>query len=224
MRITDWPANERPRERLLTSGAGVLTDAELLALFLRTGVAGSSAVELARVLLKDFGGLAGLLAADNHQLGACHGIGQATVALLRAALELARRALADELTRGDTLANPAQVAGFLQLWLRDRPFEVFAALFLDARNRLIVAEELFRGTLTQTAVYPREVVRRALAVNAAGVILAHNHPSGAAEPSTADQLVTQALRAACALVDVRVLDHVIVAGHQTHSFAAHGRL
>ena len=224
MRITDWPAHERPRERLLTLGVGVLSDAELLALFLRTGVAGSSAVELARGLLQDFGGLAGLLAADNHQLSACRGIGQATVALLRAALELARRALADELTRGDTLANPTQVAGFLQLWLRDRPFEVFAALFLDARNRLIVAEELFRGTLTQTAVYPREVVRRALAVNAAGVILAHNHPSGAAEPSAADQTLTQALRAACALVDVRVLDHVIVAGHLTHSFAAHGRL
>ena len=224
MRITDWPANERPRERLLTLGVGVLSDAELLAIFLRTGVAGSSAVELARPLLQDLGGLAGLLAADNQQHGACRGIGQATVALLRAALELARRALADELTRGDTLANPAQVAGFLQLWLRDRPFEVFAALFLDARNRLIVAEELFRGTLTQTAVYPREVVRRALAVNAAGIILAHNHPSGAAEPSAADQTLTQALRAACALVDVRVLDPVIVAGHQTHSFAAHGRL
>jgi DNA repair protein RadC len=224
MRITDWPATERPRERLLALGAGVLSDAELLAIFLRTGIAGSSAVELARALLSDFGGLAGLLAAENQELEARRGVGQATIALLRAALELARRALADELTRGDTLANPTQVAWFLQLWLRDRPFEVFAALFLDARNRLIVAEELFRGTLTQTAVYPREIVRRALAVNAAGVILAHNHPSGAAEPSTADQVLTQALRAACALVDVRVLDHIIVAGHRTHSFAAHGKL
>jgi DNA repair protein RadC len=142
--------------------------------------------------------------------------------LLRGALELSRRSLRDELARGDALSNPAQVANFLKLWLRDRSFEVFAALFLDARNRLIVAEELFRGTLTQTAVYPREIVRRALEVNAAGVILAHNHPSGVAEPSTADRLLTQALRAACALVDVQVLDHVIVAGHQTHSFAAHG--
>jgi DNA repair protein RadC len=222
LRITDWPVAERPRERLLAGGAASLSDAELLALFLRSGVMGSSAVDLSRALLSHFGGLAGLLAADNARLAAARGLGNASIALLRGALELSRRSLRDELARGDALSNPAQVANFLKLWLRDRSFEVFAALFLDARNRLIVAEELFRGTLTQTAVYPREIVRRALEVNAAGVILAHNHPSGVAEPSTADRLLTQALRAACALVDVQVLDHVIVAGHQTHSFAAHG--
>ncbi len=224
MAITDWPEGERPREKLLARGAAVLSDAELLAIFLRTGVAGKTAVDLARELLVRFGGLNALLAAGHADFCAAPGLGDAKYAQLQAVLEMARRALAESARERDALSSPAAVRDYLRLTLRERPHEVFLALFLDARNRVLAEEELFRGTLTQTSVYPREVVKRALAHNAAAVILAHNHPSGTAEPSAADLDLTRTLRDALALVDVRVLDHFIVAGEAGCSFAETGRL
>ncbi|MCL4183720.1 MAG: DNA repair protein RadC, partial [Burkholderiaceae bacterium] len=215
MRIRDWPIEQRPRERLLAGGAGALSDAELLAVLLRTGTAGKHAVELARELLAESGGLRGLIRAESRAgPGGSPGLGPARRAQLQAAVELARRSLREELRSRDALASPTAVREFLTLWLRDRSHEVFAGLFLDAQNRLIAAEELFRGTLTQTAVYPREVARRALELNSAALILAHNHPSGVAEPSAADRLLTQALKAALSQLDVPVLDHLIVAGNR----------
>jgi DNA repair protein RadC len=224
MAIKDWPEGERPRERLLTQGAGSLSDAELLAIFLRTGIRGKSAVELARDLCNRFGGINGLCAASEQEFCAIPGLGQAKYVQLRAALELARRALAEEARQADALSSPVAVRNYLRLTLSGRAQEVFLAVFLDAQNRVILSEELFRGTLTQTSVYPREVVKRALHHNAASVILAHNHPSGLAEPSRADELLTQTLKSALALVDVRVLDHFIVAGSQSLSFAERGIL
>lgn len=223
MTISDWPVAERPRERLRTAGAAGLTDAELLALVLRTGSRGVNAVDLARGLLARHGSLSALLAAPRDAF-AGDGLGDAKWASLQAAVELARRSLQEELRRGVPLSSPAKVSEFLSLWLRDRPYEVFAALFLDAQNRLLAAEEMFRGTLSQTAVYPREVVRRALELNAASVIVAHNHPSGLAEPSAADDMLTRCLRTALAQLDVPVLDHLIVAGNRCYSFAERGRL
>jgi DNA repair protein RadC len=223
VRIRDWPVEQRPRERLLAGGPGALSDAELLAVLLRTGTAGKHAVELARELLAESGGLRGLICAESGARGS-PGIGPARRAQLQAAVELARRSLREELSSRDALASPAAVREFLALWLRDRGHEVFAGLFLDAQNRLIAAEELFRGTLTQTAVYPREVARRALELNSAALILAHNHPSGVAEPSAADRLLTQALKAALSQLDVPVLDHLIVAGNRCFSFAEAGLL
>ncbi|MBI3150171.1 MAG: DNA repair protein RadC [Betaproteobacteria bacterium] len=222
MPIRDWPATERPRERLLASGAAVLSDAELLAIFLRTGVPGQSAVSLARTLLGRFGGLQALFAATAAEVCAARGLGPAKYAQLQAVLELARRVLAEHAAAKDTLASPAAVRDYLRLTLAARPHEVFLALMLDAQNRLIAAEELFRGTLTQTSVYPREVVKQALAHNAAAVIFAHNHPSGVAEPSRADEMLTQALKSALALVEVRVHDHLIVAGTSVVSLAERG--
>jgi DNA repair protein RadC len=223
MAITDWPESERPRERLLAHGAQALSDAELLALFLRVGVKGSSAVDLARTLLGHFGGLNRLFAASRAEFAAIPGMGDAKYAQLQAVLEMARRALKEEIRAGDALASPRSVRDWLRLRLSGLPHEVFMVLLLDAQNRLIAAEELFRGTLTQTSVHPREVVKLALAHNAAGALLAHNHPSGVAEPSRADEALTQALKQALALVDVRLLDHFIVAGPgEPLSFAEKG--
>lgn len=210
MAITDWPAADRPREKLLAQGAGTLTDAELLAIFLRVGVRGKSAVDLARDLLARFGSLTRLFATEAPQFAAVPGMGEAKYAQLQAVLELARRALGEEVAERPLFTSPRAVADYLRLTLAREPREVFLALWLDARHRLIASEPLFHGTLTQTAVYPREVVKRALAHNAAAVIVAHNHPSGAAEPSAADESLTRALRDALALVDVRLLDHFIV--------------
>lgn len=212
MAITDWPEDERPRERLLAQGADALSDAELLAIFLRVGMKGKSAVDLGRELIARFGSLQRLFAAPLTDFAAVPGMGEAKYAQLQAVLEMARRALGEQLGAGELLSSPQTVRDYLRLTLAGRPHEVFLALWLDARNRLIVSEELFRGTLTQTSVYPREVVKRALAHNAAAVILAHNHPSGMAEPSVADESLTRVLKEALTLVDVRLLDHFIVAG------------
>lgn len=224
MAIRDWPADERPREKLLERGAESLTDAELLAIFLRTGVTGKSAVDLSRELLDRFGGLSKLYLADQQQICDAPGLGPAKYAQLKAVMEMARRALKEDMLSGDALTSPGAVRRYLSLLLKDKPHEEFWAVFLDAQNRVTQAEMLFRGTLTQTSVYPREVVKRALAHNAAGVILAHNHPSGLAEPSQADRLLTQTLKQALALVDVRVLDHFVVAGAGGLSFAETGML
>lgn len=224
MAITDWPEGERPREKLLARGAAALSDAELLAIFLRVGVTGKSAVDLARDLLAHFGGLTRLFAADRAAFSAFPGMGPAKFAQLQAVLEMSRRALSEEMRAGDALNSPGAVRDWLRLKLSGLPHEVFLAVFLDAQNRVIEAEELFRGTLTQTSVYPREIVKRALARNAAGVILAHNHPSGVEEPSQADRWLTDQLKSALGLVDVRVLDHFIVAGGAGLSFAERGWL
>ena len=227
MAISDWPEGERPRERLLALGPEALSDAELLAIYLRVGVRGKSAVDLARDLLSAFDGRIALLAeASLSDLARLPGIGTAKAAQLKASFELARRALAQDMTARETIFSaPGKVRDWLRLKLATRPHEVFMALWLDAQNRLIRADELFCGTLTQTSVYPREVVKAALACNAAAVILAHNHPSGAAEPSRADELLTQSLKSALALVDVKVLDHFIVAGNAAPlSFAERGLL
>ena len=224
MGINDWPADARPREKLLQRGGQALTDAELLAIFLRTGLPGKSAVDLARELLGTFGGLAAICQANLDGFCAAPGLGPAKYAQLQAVLEMARRVLAEDIQRGDALASPAQVADYLRLLLKHKSHEVFGVVFLDAQNRVIAWEELFRGTLTQTSVYPREIVRGALGCNAAGVIFAHNHPSGVAEPSRADEMLTRQLKEALALVDVRVLDHFIVAGSRVLSFAERGLL
>jgi DNA repair protein RadC len=224
MAITDWPEDERPRERLLRRGADALSDAELLAIFLRVGVRGKSAVDLARDLLNHFGGLGRLFTAGQDAFSAFPGMGPAKYAQLQAVLEMARRALAEEMRMSDALSSPAAVRDFLRLQLGGLEHEVFLAVFLDAQNRVLAVEELFRGTLTQTSVYPREVVKRALFHNAGGVILAHNHPSGLAESSQADRWLTDQLKQALTLVDVRVLDHFIVAGNRSLSFAECGWL
>ena len=226
MAIRDWPEAERPRERLARQGAAALSDAELLAIFLRVGLPGKSAVDLARELLDSFdGNLASLAHASTKELARLRGIGPAKAAQLAAALELARRALASPMKLKDALASPEAVRDWLRLSLGQTPHEVFMALWLDAQNRLISSEELFRGTLTQTSVYPREVVKRALAHNAGAVILAHNHPSGLAEPSRADEVLTSSLKQALAMVDVKLLDHFIVAGSaRPLSFAERGLL
>ena len=224
MAITDWPEGERPREKLLTRGAAALSDAELLAIFLRTGVVGKSAVDLARELLTQFGSLTQLCAASEADFCAVHGMGQAKFVQLQAIREMSLRGLKEELQRGDALNSPRVVRDYLQLLLGSRQQEIFLVLFLDTQHRVIASEELFQGTLSQTSVYPREVVKRALAHNAAAVILAHNHPSGIAEPSQSDQLLTEALKQALSLVDVRVLDHFVVGMGQTLSFAERGLL
>jgi DNA repair protein RadC len=215
-------APDRPRERLLGGGVRALSDAELLAVVFGTGHAGRSALELGRGLLDRFGGLPGLFAAPRAAVLDCPGIGPARWCALQAGLELARRSVGEDLRRRDALASPEQVGRYLAMSLQHSPQEVFAVLFLDARNRLLAAEELFHGTLSQTVVYPREVARRALERNAAAVILAHNHPSGLAEPSQADRLLTEALKRALGCLDIPVLDHLIVAGGRRYSFAEHG--
>lgn len=225
MAITDWPEDERPRERLLAHGAAVLSDAELLAIFLRVGIKGKSAVDLARDLIARFGSLTRLFAAPVDDFAAVPGMGSAKFAQLQAVIEMARRALGEEMRERDLLSSPGAVRDWLRLKLAALPYEVFMVILLDAQNRLIHSEALFRGTLDQTSVYPREVVKLALARNAAAAIFAHNHPSGCSEPSRADELLTSSLKQALALVDVRVLDHFIVAGNaRPLSFAERGLL
>ena len=225
MAITDWPEDERPRERLLAQGAAALSDAELLALFLRVGIKGQSAVDLARTLIGHFGSLNRLFAASLAEFSAIPGMGPAKYAQLQAVLEMSRRALAEAMKQDSLLNTPDTVRDYLRLHLAGLRHEVFFVLWLDAQNRLIAAEELFRGTLTQASVYPREVVKKALAHNAAAVVLAHNHPSGIAEPSAADSQLTRELKQALALIDVRVLDHFSVAGIASPlSFAERGLL
>jgi DNA repair protein RadC len=224
MAIKHWPAAERPRERLLARGPGSLSDAELLAIFLRTGIPGRTAVDLARDLLQRFGGLRPLLAADRTAFCAAPGLGDAKFALLQAALEMARRHLGEQLARGQPLTSPEHSADFLRARIGHHPYEVFAVLFLDNRHRVLAFEEMFRGTIDGASVHPREVVRRALALNAAAVILSHNHPSGVLEPSQADCRITQRLREALGLIDVRVLDHLVVGDSGYCSLAERGLL
>jgi len=223
MAIADWPESERPRERLLAQGAGSLSDAELVAVLLRTGVRGKSAVDLGRELIERFHGLGGLF----ERIGGrdqVKGLGAAKRAQFAAAIELARRSLAEQMKKRSALASPGAVRDYLRLALAAKPHEVFVCIWLDAQHRVIDCVEAFRGTLTQTSVYPREIVKAALAANAAAVIFAHNHPSGAAQPSQADELLTRNLKEALALVEVKVLDHFIVAGNQAISFAERGLL
>jgi len=225
MAFKDLPAHARPREKLIARGAAALADAELLALLLRTGVAGKNVLQLAQELLDHFGGLSGLLQTSAEDLKVIKGMGgDAKRAELIAVLELARRAMAERLKERTVFDSPGAVKEYLQMHIGSRPYEVFAVLFLDAQHRLIVLEELFRGTLSQTSVYPREVVTRALHHHAAAVVLSHNHPSGSIEPSRADESLTQTLRAALSLIDVRVLDHVIVSAGQSFSMAEKGLL
>lgn len=221
MTIRDWPEGERPREKLLARGASALSDAELLAIFLRTGVRGKSAVDVARELLKHFDGLRGLLKADLKAFCAVKGMGMAKYTQLQATLELAQRHLIKELQQRDVVRDPASARRYLSAQLRDRDREVFAALFLDSQHRVLAYEELAQGTIDGAAVYPREVVKRALALGAAAVIFAHNHPSGVAEPSAADRTLTEKLKSALTLVDVRVLDHLVV-GETTVAFSERG--
>ena len=226
MAITDWPEGERPRERLLAHGPAALSDAELLAIYLRIGVRGKSAVDLARELIQRFdGSLSRLAEATLDELASVSGIGMAKAAQLKASFELTRRALTQEMVARDTFASPGKVRDWLRLKLATRQNEVFMVLWLDAQNRLIKADELFSGTLTQTSVYPREIVKSALSHNAAAAILAHNHPSGVSEPSRADEMLTRSLKEALAMVDVKLLDHFIVAGNTLPlSFAERGLL
>lgn len=216
------PPEARPREKLLAHGPAALANAELVALLLRTGFKGMPVLQLAQQLLDDFDGLSGLLHATPEALKRIKGLGPAKRAEVSAVLELARRSLAQALSARPLFEAPAQVKDFVRLQLGARPHEVFAVLFLDAQNRLLRFEEMFRGTLTQTSVYPREVVKRALELHAAAVVLAHNHPSGAAEPSRADEFLTRSLRSALALVEVRVLDHLVVGGSEVVSFVERG--
>jgi len=224
MSIRNWPAAERPREKLLALGAGSLTDAELLAIFLRTGVSGQSAVDLARHLLNDFDGLRNLLQADQQAFSRRLGLGPAKFAQLQAVLEMARRHLAEQLRRDSALESPQAVRDYLKALLRHEPHEVFGCLFLDSKHRVLTFEALFHGSIDSASVYPRQVVKRALAHNAAALILTHNHPSGVAEPSLADQVLTRRLRDALELVDVRVLDHFIVGDGEPLSMAERGLL
>ena len=224
MSLSQWPAGEAPREKLLLRGSQALSDAEVLSLLLGTGSRGCDVLTLSRDLLARFGSLGGVIAAPWDELSVQPGVGPAKYASLQAALELARRQAREGLERGDTMGSPQQTQQFLSLHLQSNQREVFCCLFLDSQNALIRCEDLFTGTLDGAAVYPREVVRRALQLNAAAVILAHNHPSGVAEPSQADRRITERLQAALALLDIRVLDHIIVGTGQIYSFAERGLL
>lgn len=223
MRLMDWPAAERPREKLLARGPESLTDAELLAIFLRTGVSGKNAVELAGELLTSFGGLRALLTADKTEYCARPGLGEASFVQLQAVLEMAKRHMVETLKREDAFTQPEQVKRYLVAKLRDCRRELFLCLFLDNQHRLIASEVLFEGTINASAVYPREVVLRALAHNAAALILAHNHPSGSVEPSAADISMTKRLKDALSLIEVRVLDHIIVGDGATYAMSEHGQ-
>ena len=224
MSIRDWPEGERPREKLMMRGAETLSDAELLAIFLRTGCAGQSAVDLARSLLHQFGNLGQLLSADKPTFCRARGLGEAKFVQLQAVMELARRHLGEKLQRDQVFSNPASVGEFLLAQLGQCHQEVFGVLFLDNQHRLIAWEKLFFGTVNSASVHPREVVKRALHHNAAAIILSHNHPSGVAEPSEPDQCITRQLQEALQLVDVRVLDHVIVGSGHTISLAERGMI
>ncbi|AMQ83106.1 MULTISPECIES: RadC family protein [Pseudomonas] len=222
MSIRDWPAAERPREKLLEQGSGSLSDAELLAIFLRTGVSGKSAVDLARHLLNQFGSLRALLEADLGAFSEQLGLGPAKFAQLQAVLEMGRRHLAERMRQKTALENPQVVRDYLKAMLRHEPHEVFGCLFLDSKHQVLTFETLFRGSIDNTAVHPREVVKRSLANNAAAVILCHNHPSGNSDPSQADRLLTKRLQKALELIDVRVLDHFIVGDGEPLSMAECG--
>jgi len=222
MAITDWPAEERPREKLLEQGSEHLSDAELLAIFLRTGCAGKSAVDLARELLDHFNGLRGILGASQQQFCLAQGLGPAKFASLQAVLEMARRHLQEHLTRNHVFHRPQDVKDFVQAKLRHQSREVFAVLLLDNQHRLLSYKELFFGTIDGASVYPREVVKLVLEENAAAIILTHNHPSGVAEPSQADSQITQRLQQALGLLDVRILDHLVVGDDRVMSFAERG--
>lgn len=224
MAITDWPEGERPREKLLSQGAAALSDAELLAIFLRTGVTGKSAVDLSRDLLNRFNGVRALLNADEKEFCQGQGLGRAKYALLQAVIELARRHMAESLKRDNAFTSVEQTRSFLSAQLRDRQREVFAVLFLDNQHRLIAYEELFEGTLDSASVYPREIIKRTLVLNAAAIILSHNHPSGVAEPSMADRQITDRIKEAASLMDIRVLDHFVVGDGAPVSFAERGWL
>ncbi len=224
MSIKDWPADERPREKLLLKGSEALTDAELLAIFLRTGIAGKSAVAMAKDLLDEFGSLQALLDASQDQFCQAKGLGNAKYAQLQAVMEMAKRHFVEILQRGDALTSPQATRAYLTAQLRGYSYEVFACLFLDNQNRVILLEELFRGTIDGASVYPREVAKRALFHNAAAVIFAHNHPSGVNEPSQADKHITEKLKQVLILFDIRVLDHFIIGDGQPYSFAEHGLL
>lgn len=221
MAIPNWPISERPREKLLQKGVTALSDTELLAIFLRTGITGKSAVDLARELLLHFGNLTNIFSANQISFCQLPGMGIAKYTQLQAVLEMARRALSEELKSGNAMNSPELVRDFLRLSLANKQHEVFLGIFLDAKNHTIAAEELFSGTLTQASVYPREVIKRALYHNAAAIIFAHNHPSGVAEPSHSDKVLTQSLKQALAMIDVKVLDHFIVGNGTTLSFAEH---
>ena len=223
MAITDWAVEDRPREKLLAKGAEALTDAELLAIFLRTGIKGKTAVDLARDLLLDKGSLAQLLSADEKSFCQSKGLGQAKYVQMQAVVEMSRRYLEEKIHRGDAMMNVSDVKNYLKSRLQQYPFEVFSCLFLDNKHRVIAFEELFRGTIDSASVHPREVVRRALEHNAAALVLAHNHPSGIAEPSASDREITNKLKQALELIDVRVLDHFII-GDDVVSFAERGYL
>ncbi|NOQ34346.1 MAG: DNA repair protein RadC [Methylococcaceae bacterium] len=222
MAITDWAEDERPREKLLQRGANALSDAELLAIFLRTGTKGKTAVDLARDLLEEFGSLQGLLGADQQRFCQCHGLGNAKYAQLQAVLEMAQRHFVEVINRGDALTSPEATRAYLSAQLRGYSYEVFACLFLDNQHRVIQLEELFRGTIDSASVYPREVVKKALYHNAAAIIFAHNHPSGINEPSQADKHITNKLIQSLSLFDIRVLDHFIIGDDRPYSFAEHG--
>jgi DNA repair protein RadC len=222
MSIKNWPAAERPREKMLQRGAATLSDAELLAILLRTGIQGQSAVDLARNLLQKFGGLRALLSADMDGFCSTRGLGMATYVQCQAILEIARRHYAEGLGERDSFTSPGHVRDYLHASLRDRNAEVFCVLFLDNRHRLICFEECFNGTIDGASVHPREIVRKALGHNAAAVILAHNHPSGVTEPSQADISLTHRLKEALSLIDVRVLDHFIVGDGQPLSLSEQG--
>ncbi|RBC02484.1 JAB domain-containing protein [Pseudomonas sp. MWU12-2115] len=222
MSIRDWPAAERPREKLLEQGAGSLSDAELLAIFLRTGVTGKSAVDLARHLLTQFGSLRALLEADLAAFSVQLGLGPAKFAQLQAVLEMGRRHLAERMRKKPALENPQAVRDYLKSMLRHEPHEVFGCLFLDSKHQVLTFEALFRGSIDNTSVHPREVVKRSLANNAAAVILCHNHPSGNSDPSQADRQLTKRLQKALDLIDVRVLDHFIIGDGEPLSMAECG--
>ena len=224
MAISNWPEGERPREKLLQKGAQALSDAELLAIFLRTGVAGKSAVDLARDLLIQFDGVRDLLQATETEFCSAAGLGRAKYAQLQAVLEMARRHLLESVRRTSVLSSPAETKQLVSSYLRDHEREVFAVLFLDNQHRLIAYEELFQGTIDSASVYPREIVKRALDHNAAAIILAHNHPSGIAEPSHSDRAITDRIIQAVGLVDIRVLDHLVVGDGTPVSFAERGWL
>ena len=224
MGINHWPEEQRPRERLIKLGASALSDAELLSVFLRVGVRGKSAVDLGRDMLMQFGSLRALFGANLSDFAKVHGLGSAKYAQLQAVLELAKRSISEELQSSSSLSSPQAVRHYLQLEIGNKHYESFTVLFLDVKNRLIIGQELFRGSLSHASVYPREVVKSALSHNAASVILAHNHPSGSPDPSAADLALTQTLKSALALVDIRVLDHFIVANNTVYSFAENGQM
>ncbi len=224
MAITDWPEGERPREKLLQQGAQALSDAELLAIFLRVGVKGKSAVDLARDLLLRFKSLNGIFNASAKEMQAVHGMGISKYCQLQAILEMCKRALYEDLSQGETFNSPTAVSNYLKMKIGHLPHEVFMVMLMDTQNRMLDSQILFEGSLMQTSVYPREVVKYAIAHNAAAVIFAHNHPTGVAQPSRADEMITKQLQQALQLMDIKVLDHIVVAGNQTYSFMEQGLL